>query len=557
MVAQKEAAEQDLLAFVRMHWHVVEPETPLIEGWPLEAMCDMLMAASDGDVTRVLLNVPPGFMKSLLLCVFWPAWEWGPCNMPHLRYISASYNSALPERDNGRFARIIQDPVYQQLWGDRVKLVRQGAGLVENSATGWKRASSTGGGTTGHRGDRILIDDANNPNDVESDDVRQSTIQWLREVMPDRLNHQERGVIINLQQRTHEQDATGTLAEFGSGYVWMSIPMEFDPLRMCSVVLRENEDGTQEGWTDPRGLDEDGNVLEGLYTDHKGELKVRMGSPMAKAEGTLAWPERFSAEACERLKMIKGAYAWSGQYQQSPTIRGGGVLRREWWNTWTARQFPDMGTTVLSVDTAYEMNKENDWNAIQGWGAFEGDAGTPNFILMGAWRYKAPLAQLVARIAEHAREIKADYILIEHKSRGRDVADELLRLYASEPWQIVLLKVSSTVDKIARLNAVTHFFSGDVRKAPATYDPATGEQVPGIDVWAGGMVWAPDTDWADEVINEVSIFPRGAHDDHVDCLSQFFAWARKNGVVLRSVEHEAIETEKKRFKRPQGVPYAL
>ena len=159
----KEDCEGDLLSFVRAFWHILEPETPLVEGWTLAALCDILMAVTDGHLTRLIINVPPGFMKSLMLNVFWPAWEWGPQDMAHLRYLSASYSASLTERDNGKLARLITDETYQRLWGDRVKLTKDGVGKLETAKTGWKLATSVGGTTTGERGDRVLIDDANNP----------------------------------------------------------------------------------------------------------------------------------------------------------------------------------------------------------------------------------------------------------------------------------------------------------------------------------------------------------------------------------------------------------
>ena len=92
-----------LLNFVRDFWHTLDPKTrTLVEGWPLEAICLHLEALTFGDIpsNRLLMNVPPGFMKSLLVNVFWPAWEWGPCNMPHMRYISFSYSDEITTRDH-------------------------------------------------------------------------------------------------------------------------------------------------------------------------------------------------------------------------------------------------------------------------------------------------------------------------------------------------------------------------------------------------------------------------------------------------------------------------
>lgn len=152
----KADCEESLLAFTRRHWSTLEPNTPFVEGWALEAVCEHLEAVTYGDIQKLLLNVPPGFMKSLLTNVFWPAWEWGPKRMPHLRYVAFSYTSSLTERDNRRFRDLLISPTYQRLWGDRFELRKIGEELVSNASTGWKLASSVGGVGTGERADRIL-----------------------------------------------------------------------------------------------------------------------------------------------------------------------------------------------------------------------------------------------------------------------------------------------------------------------------------------------------------------------------------------------------------------
>lgn len=551
IAARKETAERDLMTFIRMFWRVVEPATPLVEGWALDLICETLMAVTDGHLTRVCINVPPGFMKSMALNVFWPAWEWGPQGMSHLRYLSASYSTALPERDNERLLRVISDPIYQMLWGDKFSIERAGLTLIQNDKTGSKRVISTGSGTTGHRGDRILCDDLNDPNTVESDTVRNSTAHWVREVMPDRLNNLVKSAIINIQQRTHQQDATGVLAEHMPDLTWISIPMEFDPLRISRVTLRRDENGDAlQTWTDPRALDANGEELEGLQADERGKWTVRMGSPMAQAEGTLAWPERFPPAAVHRLKTIKGDYAWAGQYQQSPTVRGGAIIRSDWWNVWGSDYYPTVGTVIVSVDTAIKESEENDYNAVTVWGAFAGDGGEPQLMLMDAWHERMSLSELVARVARTCGRWKADYLLIEDKARGHDVAAEIQRLYERRSWQTVLIKVAGGVgaqDKQARLRAVSGLFSGDIRSDPLT----------GIDTWAGGIIWAPDTEWADVVIDQVTNFPRSAHDDYVDSISQALAWMRRNGVAVRAEEHRHNEEQAQRYRPTPGVPYAI
>src|SRR6202142_2095026 len=104
---EKQARPGGLIEFVRYFWHVLEPEAPLIEGWPLEAICAHLEAVTLGSIQKLLVNVPPGFTKSMMTDVFWPAWEWGPMNMPTMRYVAFSYSASLTERDNDRFALLV------------------------------------------------------------------------------------------------------------------------------------------------------------------------------------------------------------------------------------------------------------------------------------------------------------------------------------------------------------------------------------------------------------------------------------------------------------------
>lgn len=553
----KEDCESDLLAFGRAFWHVLEPATPLVEGWVLRALCDLLMAITDGHHQRVIINLPPGTGKSLWLNAIWPAWEWGPQNLPHLRYISASYSQSLPERDNQKFSRLILSDDYQRMWGDRVHLIADGKEVVENTATGKKEVTSTRSGTTGRRGDRVLIDDGNDPNNVESDSVREATVKWVTEIMPDRLNDLATGVVVNLQQRTHEDDVTGTLAKHWEEFAWMMIPMEFDPLRATPVQLRTDDDGVPiQTWHDPRGLDRSGRELEGLYRDSNGNLRIRMGSPMAEAEGELCWPERFRPDDVARLKRIKQSYAWAGQYQQSPTVRGGGVIRAEWWQSWNDPVLPDLGTVVASLDTAIKESEQNDYNAFTSWGAFALQDGTPKLILTSAWRGRMSLAELIRRTAESCFEKKVDYLVIEDKARGHDVAQEIVRQYADAGWQTILIPANGrgafSGDKRARLEAVSAMFSGDVRKVPMAGDPAQT-----IDMWSGGMIYAPYVEWAEEVIDEVCGFPGKAHDDYVDSVSMALSFVRRHGVVVRQVEHQHDEYQRKLYKRRPGVPYAI
>ena len=110
---EKRKCELDLATFIRRAWSIVEPGTPYVENWHIEFICAHLEAITneeevDGEIyNRLLINVPPGMMKSLLVAVFWPAWEWGPRNMPHMRYVCLSHDMTNTIRDNVRMRRLV------------------------------------------------------------------------------------------------------------------------------------------------------------------------------------------------------------------------------------------------------------------------------------------------------------------------------------------------------------------------------------------------------------------------------------------------------------------
>ncbi len=232
--------------------------------------------------------------NSLLTDVTWPAWEWGPRNMPWLRYMCASYANYLTERDNMRCRNIVISDRYKRMWGSRFQISNEQFTKVKfaNDQTGWKLATSVGGIGTGERADRVIVDDPNNPLEMESEAIRNNAIVWFTEVIPDRLNNPQDSVILVIQQRTHEDDISGTAISRDMGYTHLMIPMEYDPSRHCVTVLGMDELNQEVKWEDPR-----------------------------KVDGELAWPERFTQKVSEDLKRDKGPYAWCSS-GEAPVLMG-------------------------------------------------------------------------------------------------------------------------------------------------------------------------------------------------------------------------------------------
>src|SRR5437763_599645 len=117
---ERKLAERNLRDFVRLAWHVVEPAMPFVEGWHIDAIAEHLQAISRGQIRNLLMNVPPRHMKSLLVSVFWPCWEW--LRWPERRWLFSSYAATLTIRDSVKCRRLIESPYYQHNWGDRFAL---------------------------------------------------------------------------------------------------------------------------------------------------------------------------------------------------------------------------------------------------------------------------------------------------------------------------------------------------------------------------------------------------------------------------------------------------
>jgi len=156
--------ERSLAYFIKQAWSQIEPGQPYVHNWHVDMICEHLEAITNGveidgkPYNRLLINVPPGTMKSLLLNVFWPAWEWGPRNMPHMRYVCAAHKvENLSARDSRRMRQLITSEWYQSLWGSRVSLAKDQNEKLNfvNSANGFRIATAITS-LTGIRGDRVL-----------------------------------------------------------------------------------------------------------------------------------------------------------------------------------------------------------------------------------------------------------------------------------------------------------------------------------------------------------------------------------------------------------------
>ena len=376
-------------------------------------------------------------------------------------------------------------------------------------------------------GKGVLVSNCDDPHSVESansDAMRASTLEWFTEAVPTRLNSPKQSAIVVIMQRLHEEDVSGVILErkgFKGTYDHICLPMRYEKWR----------DGieTKLGYIDPR-----------------------------TEEGELLFPGRFPIEVVDDLEGKLGPYATAGQHQQAPTPRGGGIIKDSWWMPWTAPEFPELEFIVAGLDTAYSTaaDTKGDYSALAIWGVFSGDpkarstigvdrygkkidnfvsttysddlTGVPKVILMGAWAERLDIHELTNKVAADCKRFKVDKLLIENKAAGHSVAQEMRRLFAHEDFAVQMYDPKS-IDKLGRLYSVQHLFSE-------------------------GMIYAPDKEWAEALIRQVSTFPRAKHDDLVDVTSMPLRHLRDLGLLTRSPERIAEINEDKQYRGKPPAP---
>lgn len=383
LAIEREACKRSLATFAHEAWHVLEPATALKWGWALDAVCEHLEAVAHGDIIRLVINVPPGSMKSLLTGVILPAWEWGPLGKPQTRYLGTAHKQDLAVRDNMKCRRLIQSAWYQKRWPLTLTGDQNAKTKFENDSTGFREAMAFAS-MTGSRGDRVILDDPHSVDDANSAKKLEGDIQTFREALPSRVNNDRSAIIINMQ-RLNEGDVSAVALELG--YEHLCIPMRYEGKKTISTAL-----GTQ----DPRTTD-----------------------------GELMFPERFPEAQVSALEKSLGIYATAGQLQQRPAPRGGGIFKDEWWRYY--RELPEMQYRMIYADTAQKTGQENDFSVFECWG--KGRDGNAYLIDMVRGKWEAPQlkAQALSFWAKHARNENGPLrkMKIEDKSSGTGLVQQL------------------------------------------------------------------------------------------------------------------------------------
>jgi predicted phage terminase large subunit-like protein len=502
------AAEVSLISFAEQAFPIIEPGLQFRNNWHLRAIAEHLEAVSSGEISNLVINIPPGCMKSILVSVAWPAWEW--IRNPELRWMGASYGIELAIRDAQKCRDIITSEWYQRYWPS-IQLRAGDDQKTKYSLTsgGWRMATSVGGRATGEHPDRKIVDDPTSASQADSEAERETANRWFTRTLSTRGESRGARTVV-VMQRLHENDLTGHILSELHDYEHLCLPMEYE-----SHTKRKT---TSIGWEDPRTTE---------------------GSPL--------WPEMFPAESVTKLKRLLGEYGTAGQLQQRPAPAGGGILKVDHFQMWpTKDELPLFEYVVQSYDCAFTERTSGDPTACTVWGAFT-HKGVKGVMLLDAWSdylgYPAMRAKVIAEWhsiygkRDQKSQKKADVVLVEEKASGQSLLQDLRQA------QIPAIPYNpGRADKISRAHICAPILELDVVWIPES------KKNPGEFV-----------SWAKQFVLQCEQFPNAEHDDYVDTATQALILLRDQGrFELQQAEPDFEEDDHDYVKNPihRVNPYA-
>jgi predicted phage terminase large subunit-like protein len=446
---------QDLGTFAARCFQDLNPQTELAMNWHLEVIAAKLTAVREGKIRRLIINLPPRHLKSLLASIAFPAWCLG--HDPSAQILCVSYAQDLADKLARDCRSIMLSPWYRRIFRTRLAPHRQAVQEFITTRQGYRLATSNGGVLTGRGADLILIDDPLKPEEALSATQRQAANEWYDHTLYSRQNDKQHGAIVIIMQRLHEDDLVG--------HVLGQEPWEV----VCFPAIAE--------------------------ADEVHEIDTIWGSQcFTRQLGDALHPDREPLDTLDRIRRTIGEYNFAGQYQQSPAPLGGGMVKAEWFKRYGEKERPErFERTVQSWDTANKVTELSDYSVCTTWGVRDKD-----LFLLGVFRRRLEYPALKRAVREQQSLFRATEVLIEDKASGTQLIQELI----AEGCHGVT-RYQPECEKIMRLHAQTGMIEN-------------------------GFVHIPETaPWLAEYLHEMTVFPKGKHDDQVDSTAQFLDWFKR------------------------------
>jgi predicted phage terminase large subunit-like protein len=406
MTAQEQQAFHDAILrtdfgmFVRRCFMTLNPGFPYLDNWHISAIGYQLQRIRRGEITRLIINMPPRHLKSLIVAVALPAFLLGL--EPWRRIFVISYGDDLASKHASDFRSIVESQWYRRAF-PKMRISRSLQDEVWTSKRGFRKSTSVYGPLTGLGGDIFIIDDPQKPVDAQSDALRERLNQWVSNTLMSRLDSKEKGVIIVVQQRVHLNDLSGYLIESGG----------WEVLSLAAIA------------------EEDETVAIG-----ENEFHVRRA-------GEALHPELESLDSLKALQRQIGSDTFAGQYQQTPVPPGGAMIRREWLRYYEKPPERTYRTTIIqSWDTAAKDGAQNDWSVCTTWMVVD-----KCYYLLDLTRGRYDYPSLKATAIALAQKYRPHPVLIEDASTGTALAQEFKSVYFDGAVRLVPIER----DKIGRL----------------------------------------------------------------------------------------------------------
>lgn len=411
---EKEASREDFLTFVKKMWPA------FIGGKHHEIMADAFERVANGDLKRLIINMPPRHTKSEFASFLFPAWFLG--RYPEKKIIQTAHTAELAVGFGRKVRNLIGQEDFQQVFpGIELSSDSKAAGRWNTNKRGDYFAIGVGGAVTGKGADVLIIDDPHSEQEAAlgayNPEVYDKVYEWYTSGPRQRL--QPGGSIIIVMTRWSTRDLTGKIIK--------------------SVTQREGVD--------------DWEIIE---------------LPAIMPSGDPLWPEFWPLDQLEALKAELPVSKWSAQYQQDPTSEEGALIKREWWQEWEKDNPPACEAIIQSWDTAFLKTQRADYSACTTWGVFQhpNESGDlqPNLILLDAYKEKLEFPELKRAAYDKYWEFEPDQMIVEAKASGSPLIFELRAMGIP----VTEFTPSRGQDKIARVNAVSDLFASGVIWCPPT-----------------------------------------------------------------------------------------
>ncbi len=446
----------DFALFIERSFSELNPQTEYLHNWHIEVIAEALERCRLGEIKRLIINVPPRSLKSHMASIAFPAFLLG--HNPSTSIICASYGQDLADKLAGDCRSLMTSDWYQGLFpSTRLATRRPMLNDYMTTKKGFRLSTSVSGVLTGRGADFIIVDDPLKPDEALSETQRKSANDWFDHTVVSRLNDKRTGCIILIMQRLHEDDLVGHVLQQG----------DWHTLRFPAIA-EENEHYT-------------------IQTPYRERTFTRQ-------QGEALHPERESLSLLARMRAIQGEYNFAGQYQQSPSPLGGGMIKTHWFKTYTPADLPmEFELVFQSWDTANKSSELSDFSVCTTWGLRKNQ-----LYLLHVLRKRLDYPDLRRTVKQQAELYRAKTVVIEDKASGTQLIQDLLAdgVHGTTRYE-------PQMEKIMRMHSVSSTIEN-------------------------GFVHVPvEADWLPEYLHEISAFPKGKYDDQIDSTSMALDWSKQ------------------------------